>query len=77
MTQLELHQIHIDQLFREYVTIEKLQEMTYPPLSRTAIVNAILRNNIDAKRYGDERRGMYIIHLPSARKLWADRFNRV
>lgn len=73
-TPLELEQLRLRELFKEFVSVEELRRLSSPKLARSTIINAILRGNIDAKLYGETERGVYIIHLPSARKLWADRF---
>jgi len=73
---LELEQMHIKNVFGNIATIQKLISMTNPPLAYTTVMNAINKGKLTATlmETRGEGAGVWLIHLPSARKLWPDRF---
>lgn len=77
LTMLELQQLEADTIFKNIVTIEELSQLASPPLHPGTIRNAINTGKLTVCKKGsvDNRGGMWLIHLPSAKKLWGERFS--
>lgn len=76
-TPLELDQLLEREVFKDFCLISELRELTHPPLAESTIIQAIDRRRVLAHLFGENSsRGVYLIHLPSARQCWPDRFQK-